>query len=62
MKHPIGGLTDELKTDAVTYPELIEEWDEESAKWKELSEKILKLSTTRHSFGYLAVPESVICD
>ena len=53
---------DELKTGgAITYPELIEEWDEETAKWKELSKEILTLNTTRHSFGYLAVPESVIC-
>ena len=53
---------DELKTGgAITYPELIEEWDEETAKWKELSKEILTLNTTRHSFGYFAVPESVIC-
>ena len=38
---------------------MIEEWDEEDVIWKNTS---LTLDVTRHSFGYLAVPESVICD
>ena len=59
MKHHIGGLTDKCNSFGITYPDLIEEWDEENVKWKKTS---LTLNVTRHSFGYLAVPKSVICD
>ena len=59
MKHVIGGLTEKQETNGVIYPDLIEEWDEENVTW---NETILELETNRHSFGYLAVPESVICD
>ena len=53
-----SGLIGKMHTD---YQTSVEEWDEDTEKWKLAPYSYRKSTFSRKSFGYLSVPPHVVC-